>query len=110
MLHINQEQEHITNDDLYQLVNENPLIHEVHRRQLNKLGHVLRKPAECLTNTYALYTPSHGSRGPGRPKTSFPNYIAKVISPNVPPTEREIRLAAADRKQWRGLVNQAAEP
>ena len=110
MLHINQEQEHITNDDLYQLVNENPLIHEVHRRQLNKLGHVLRKPAECLTNTYALYTPSHGSRGPGRPKTSFPNYIAKVISPNDPPTEREICLAAADRKQWGGLVNQAAEP
>ena len=107
MLHINQEQEHITNEELYNILNEKPLMVEMKKRQLKKLGHFIRKPPESLVNKYALYIPTHGHRPQGRPKTSYTEYISKTINPQIPPTENEIRLTAADRKEWKKVIDEA---
>ena len=104
ILHIDQEQDRVTNVDLYTMVNAQELVVEVHKRQLRKLGHFLRKPSTALTNKYALYEPSHGTRRPGRPKQSYKDYIAKVINFQDPPTEQSIRQTAMDRKAWAKIV------
>ena len=91
ILHINQQQQHITNEDLLQLVNEPELILEVKKRQLKKLGHYLRKPEDSLVNTYALYIPPHGRRNVGRQRISFADHIAHSINLQTPPTEHELR-------------------
>ena len=55
-------------------------------------------------NKYAFYQPRHGKRKPGRPKTMFHQYTAKVINSEHPPLPKEIRRLAQDRKQWRKIV------
>ena len=107
MLHINQEEEHISNEELYTMLNEKELIKEVQKRQFRKLCHFLRKPSESLVNKYALYVPTHSHRKPGRPKTTYQEYIAKTICPQLPLTENEIRQSAADRTNWK-IITEAA--
>ena len=109
ILHVNQEQDHVSNDDLYATLKEEALIKEVRKRQLKKLGHYLRKPAHSLVNTYALYTPTHGARQAGARKKDFKAYLSHTINSQVPPTEPEIRQSASDRDTWRGVVKQAAQ-
>lgn len=109
ILHIRQEDEHITNEELYKILGECELTKQVQRRQLKKLGHYLRKPSSTLVNTYALYHPQHGHRTPGRPKTTFSEYIAKAISLQVPPSENEIRHLASDRKKWQKVADGALD-
>ena len=95
----------ITNEEVYRRVNEMELIHEVRKRQLRKIGHYLRKPPTSISGKYALYIPEHGHRNAGRQKQSFCDYIAGLIDPDVPPSEDEIRAIAANRDQWRSIVN-----
>jgi len=89
------------------MLDENQLVNEVQRRQLSKLGHSIRKPQEALVNRYALYVPGHGQRKPGRPKTTFKDYVAQTISPQLPLTENEIRQGAMDRDHWKTITNNA---
>ena len=55
ILHIRQEEEHITNADLLRMVNAEPLILQVQKQQLKKTGHRIRKPTNSIANRYALY-------------------------------------------------------
>ena len=110
ILHINQERDHVTNEDLLRRVNEYELMAEVKKRQLKKLGHNLRKPPTSLANIYALYVPPHGRRNAGRQRSSFADYIATTLHPQLRPTEMEIRRNATDRKNWSATINRALQP
>ena len=110
ILHINQERDHVTNEDLLMRVNEHELMAEVKKRQLKKLGHNLRKPPTSLANIYALYVPPHGRRNAGRQRSSFADYIATTLHPQIRPTEMEIRRNATDRKNWSAMINRALQP
>ena len=104
ILHIRQEDEHITNSDVLRMANATDLTTEIHRRQLTKTGHRLRKPVNSISNRFALYEPTHGTRRPGRPKTSFKDSIATIIDPTNKPTETQIRTYAQNRENWTALV------
>jgi hypothetical protein len=84
-------QQHVTNTALLRMVHAEPLILEVYRRQLKKTGHRLRQPPTSIANRSALYAPTHGYRGRGRPRSSFQAHIARLIDPIIPPSEAEIR-------------------
>ena len=109
ILHIQQEEEHVPNAELYNMLKEQELMCEVKRRQLSKIGHFMRKPPQSLVNTYALYVPAHGTRRPGRQKRSYQEMIASTINFNHPPTETEIRQRASNRVNWKETVKQASQ-
>ena len=104
-MHIRQEEEHITNADLLRMVNAEPLILQVQKQQLKKTGHRIRKPTNSIANIYALYEPTHGNRGRGRPRASFKDTIANIIDPIHNPSETQIRNYAKDRTQWTEIIN-----
>ena len=82
-----------------------PLIHLVRHRQLKFLGHILRMSKEEPARRYALYIPTIGKRKPGRPRTSYLNYVQRLLGDNEG-TMQELQIAAFadDRCAWRNLV------
>ena len=56
-----------------------PLIHLVRHHQLKFLGHILRMSKEEPARRYALYIPTIGKRRPGRPRTSYLNYVQDCL-------------------------------
>ena len=72
----------VSNIRIHELIGiKDPLVLTVQRRQLQFVGHCLRKAENELINKYVLYTPelSHGNRGRGQPKMLYPDYIGQLI-------------------------------
>ena len=87
------------------MTNTEPLIYSVRKRQLGFLGHVLRLPEEEPARSYALYTPPHGKRRPGRPRTTYLSYINHVLGYDEHEMSADqIATIAQDRSAWRNLV------
>ena len=61
------------------MTNTVPLIHLVRHRQLKFLGHILRMSEEEPARRYALYIPTIGKRRPGRPRTSYLDYVQRLL-------------------------------
>ena len=54
---------------------------------------------------YALYIPTIGKRRPGRPRTSYLNYVQRLLGDNEGAMqEQQIAAFADDRRAWRNLV------
>ena len=54
---------------------------------------------------YALYIPTNGKRRPGRPRTSYLNYVQRLVGDNEGAMqEQQIAAFADDRRAWRNLV------
>ena len=82
-----------------------PLIKCVRTRQLRFLGHILRLPEKEPARKFALYTPPHGKRKPGRPRTLYLTYIQRLLGDNESMLqEHQIATLAKDRRAWRKLV------
>ena len=97
--------DHVLNTTVYSLTNTVPLIHLVRHRQLKFLGHILRMSKEELARRYALYIPTIGKRRPGRPRTSYLNYVQRLLGDNEGAMqEQQITAFADDRRAWRNLV------
>jgi hypothetical protein len=96
----------ISNSTIYETVKQEPLVQTLQRRQLRFIGHCLRRNSNEFTNIYALYTPKpgHGKRKRGRPRLNYPDYVARLINNDEPPTIDEIRKTAANRKEWQKIV------
>jgi hypothetical protein len=92
----------ISNETIYKSVKQGSLVQTVQSRQLRFIGHCLRRNI----HEYALYTPKpgHGRRKRGRPRLNYPDYVARLINYNEPPTIEEIRKTAANRKEWHKIV------
>ena len=93
----------VTNSTIYDLTQTSPLVENVRSRPLRFLGHVLRMPDDEPCKMYALYTPSHGKRKPGRQRTLYLKYIQCLLGDtnNIPEKLSEL---AQDRCGWRKLV------
>ena len=97
--------DHIPNTQVYATTKTEPLIHRVRLRQLKFLGHVLRMPEDEPCRRYALYTPTRGTRRPGRQKTSYLSYIQKLCGDEDNMLQPEaISTLAQDRSEWRKFV------
>jgi len=71
----------VCNLDVLKMVGKNPLmmtVNSVVKRQLQKLGHNLRKNCTSIPHTYALYMLLHGRRKRGRPRLQYLKYIENV--------------------------------
>jgi hypothetical protein len=84
----------------------------IQRRQLNYVGHCLRKDKLELINQYVLYypKPSHGKTTPGRKPMTYPDYIGKLINNYAPSSVDEIRKEAQNRKEWRQKFVNVCKP
>ncbi|CAF1276691.1 unnamed protein product [Adineta ricciae] len=96
----------VSNNTIYGIVKQEPMVQRVQRRQLRFIGHCLRKNSNEFINQYALYIPrpGHGKRKRGRPRLNYPDYVARLINNDEPPTITEIRKTAANRKEWHKIV------
>ena len=87
------------------MTNTMPLIHLVRLRQLKFLGHILRMSKEEPARRYALYILTIGKRRPGRPRSSYLNYVQRLLGDNEGAMqEQQIAAFADDRCAWRNLV------
>ena len=97
--------DHVLNTTVYSMTNTVPLIHLVRHRQLKFLGHILRMSKEEPATRYAIYIPTFGKRRPGRPRTSYLNYVQRLLGDNEGAMqEQQIAAFADDRRAWRNLV------
>ena len=97
--------DHVLNTTVYSMTNTVPLIHLVRHRQLKFLGHNLRMSKEEPARRYALYIPTIGKRRPGRPRTSYLNYVQRLLGDNEGAMqEQQIAAFADDPRAWRNLV------
>ena len=97
--------DHVLNTTIYSMTNTVPLIHLVRHRQLKFLGHILRMSKEEPARRYALYIPTIGKRRPGRPRTSYLNYVQRLLGDNEGAMQKQqIAAFADDRHAWRNLV------
>ena len=102
----------VSNNDIYKLVGMDRLTSTIQRRQLQYVGHCIRKEKRDLINQYVLYypRPSHGKPRAGRKHLTYPDYIGKLINSDSPPTVDEIRKAAQNRHEWRQKIVNACRP
>ena len=94
----------ISNKEIYEKVQIDPLVTQVQKRQLRYVGHCIRKPKEELIHQYVLYEPGHGKRSKGKPKESYCHYIGTLIGGKEPWSAKQIRDEAAKKTEWRKLV------
>ena len=97
----------MSNEKIYHMTDTHPLINTVRQRQLRFLVNILRMPDEEPCRRYALYVPTHGSRRPGRQRTSYLSYIhvQKLIGDAENDlNQNAIASLAADRCVWRNFV------
>lgn len=107
MLGINLAQQHISNAELLARVRQPHLVVAVRRRQLRWLGHVLRRGENEPARIFALYQPEegHGTAKQGKPKTTWCQYIARILEPHrVGLSAQNIAELAKDRSGWRKIV------
>ena len=104
----------VSNTKIYQMTKQEPLNRVVQQRQLNFIGHQLRRPKSEPGQRYALYTPHerHGKRRRGKPHQNYAEYIAKLLTRKgeVLLTATEIAEAALDRKGWNEIVVACTRP
>ena len=97
--------DHVPNSRIYSMTNTEPLINRVRQRQLKFLGHILRMPEDEPCRLYALYTPTHGRRKPGRQRTSYLSYIQNLLGDsNNMLQPKGITNLAQNRSDWRKLA------
>jgi hypothetical protein len=71
--------EHICHEDIYTRVGRKPLVHEIQKRQLTWVGHVLRRNKGEPMRIFALFNPAQGKTKRGRPETSHLQYITMLL-------------------------------
>ena len=97
--------DHVLNTIVYSMINTVPLTHLVRHHQLKFLGHILRMSKEEPARRYALYIPTIGKRRPGWPRTSYLNYVLRLLGDTEGAMqEQQIAAFADDRRAWRNLV------
>ena len=98
--------DHVLTTTVYSMTDTVPLIHLVRHRQLKFLGHILRmSKEEPARRYYALYIPTIGKRRPGRPRTSYLNYVQRLLGDNEGAMqEQQIAAFADDCHAWRNRV------
>ena len=94
----------ITNEEIYNRVEQKPLSVTILKRQLKWVGHMLRRDTSEPIQNLAFYHPTHGTARRGRPTRTNHQHIAALINQDYEMSASEIAEAAKDRAKWRKRV------
>ena len=101
--------QHIRNLDIRLKTCQTQLTHLIRKRRLQWFGHVQRMDNTRLPLKLYRWTPTHGKRKPGRPRTTWKDVIRRDIDSVFPGwTVEEAEVAARDRRVWAHFLRQAA--
>ena len=70
----------IPNEEIYQLVNQKQLSITIAKRQLEWVGHILRRDISEPIRKLAFYNTKHGKSKQGRPCQTYHQNIARLIN------------------------------
>ncbi|CAF0774491.1 unnamed protein product [Brachionus calyciflorus] len=109
---IKQSESHMTNEQLFAIVNQRPIAEELRKRQLKFIGHCLRMPPEELTNIYALYQSRVREKNKsGRPTAKYIEHISQFITSDCRlKLTAEISKYTSDKRSWSSLITEAKKP
>ena len=94
----------VTNEMLWELAGEEPIITQISKRKWRWIGHILRKPANNITRQALRWNPQ-GKRKRGRPRNSWRRGVESQMR-NWGHTWATLGRFAQDRTRWRTeLVN-----
>ena len=91
----------ITNEELHQRAEIEPISTQVKRRRWQWIGHVLRQQTTALTRIALRWTPD-GQRKRGRPKETWRTVEREMKEKGW--TWGHLERVSADRHRWRALV------
>ena len=99
--------EHITNEEVLRRMGaRRKLMNNIRKRQLQFLGHVMRKEGlENLTLTGKI----NGTRSRGRPRLTYLKSLSKWMSEGIPARIEELKeqnllKATKNRELWRSMI------
>ena len=102
MLGIKQSRDHVTNERLYQRVNQVPIREMIRERQLKFTGHCIRMPTDEPINRFVLYESKvRPSLRPGAPIRTYRQQISSHLLPGEKALEAtEIWKIAVNKSSW----------
>ena len=103
MLGINQKQDHVSNEDLYKRVRQEPISDTIDLRQIQFTGHCLRMATDEPVHRFLFYESNIKDRlRQGKPRKTYRQQISALIAPGVPTlSSEEIQAYAKDRNVWK---------
>ena len=113
MLGVSQSETHMTNKELYKLVNQHPTSLEIRKRQLSFIGHCLRMSEDEPARIYSLYESKvRESNRQGRRPKSYLDQISKYILQDHKDklSEAQITNYARDKGSWRRITAVPKKP
>ena len=90
----------ITNEEIYNRVEQKPLSVTILKRQLEWVGHMLRRDTSEPIQNLAFYRQTHGMARRGRRTRTYHQHIVALINQNYEMSVSEIAEAAKDRGKW----------
>ena len=100
---------HITNLSIREKTKQPQLTMVLRKRRLQWFGHLLRMDTQRIPRILYLWTPTHGKRRIGRPRTSWKDVITRDLETlDFGWSLEEAEVAAQDRTIWKFLTCQAA--
>ena len=101
--------QYVTNIDIRKKTNQPQLSNAIKKRRLQWFGHLQRMNVTRLPLNLYRWTPYHGKRKPGRPRTTWKDVIKLDLDSLMTGwTLEEAEVAARDRKIWGHFLLQAA--
>ena len=102
MLGIKQSRDHVTNERLYQQVNQVPVREMIRERQLKFTGHCIRMPTDEPINRFVLYESKvRPSLRPGAQTRTYRQQISSHLLPGEKALEAtEIWKIAVNKSAW----------
>lgn len=92
----------LTNTDLWQRTNQDPIKQQIARCKWRWIGHTLRKPPQDITRQALQWNPQ-GKRRVGRPKTTWRRSCEEEMKKcNL--SWGELKKAVQNRLRWRAVV------
>jgi len=113
MLKINQQEDKISNEELYRMTGQRPINQIIRERQLQFVGHCLRMPEDEPSKIYIMHQSKLNEIKPvGKPRTTQYDQIASYLSKDkmVKPTLDEMTKWAKNRSDWKLLVAAPKKP
>ena len=101
---LNISKDHVTNEHVHKLTNNQPLMKRVTKSQLSLLGYSIQWREDDFIRQYCLYVSAHGHWRRGQQRTTYVQHIAKAISGDNLMEENRLHDAASDRVAWRNAV------